>query len=53
MSVSQNAAPSLKELQAKKERLEEKLLGPLQFITRQDVSDYLYVLRAERESKTY
>lgn len=53
MSALQNAALSLKELQAKKERLKKKLLGPFQLLSRQDVSDYLCILRAERESKTY
>ncbi|RPF49497.1 hypothetical protein EDD75_0313 [Thermodesulfitimonas autotrophica] len=36
------------ELRAIKERLEKKLDGPFRLWTRQDVSDYLYLLRAER-----
>lgn len=36
------------ELRSIKERLEKKLDGPFRLWTRQDVSDYLRVLRAER-----
>ncbi|MEW6227276.1 MAG: hypothetical protein AB1700_04170 [Bacillota bacterium] len=50
--MSQAAAPKPKDLRLIKERLEEKLFGPFQLVTRQDISDYLYVLRAERSSKT-
>lgn len=39
------------ELRAIKERLEKKLDGPFRLWTRQDVSDYLRVLRAERSLK--
>ena len=51
--MSQPKAPSPKEMRAVKERVQKKLLGPsFQLLTRQDVSDYLCVLRAERKNKT-
>lgn len=52
MSVSQSAAPKPKDLRLIKERLEEKLFGPFQLVTRQDISDYLYVLQAEHKNET-
>lgn len=49
--MSKTAAPK-EDLRAIKERLEKKFSGPLQLLSRQDISDYLYVLRAECSSKS-
>jgi hypothetical protein len=50
--MSQAAAPKQEDLRAIKERLEKKLSGPFQLLSRQDVSDYLCILRAERKENT-
>jgi hypothetical protein len=51
--MSQAAAQKPEDLRLIKERLEKKFSGPFQLLSRQDVSDYFYVLQAERESKAY